>query len=77
MSPELGVVGVEKFARPHEPEEANDGELEDMAVEEAMIGVVKVEPIMHGLDEGEPNRVDPGLRLVVAFESFDEVSVDR
>ena len=77
LGAQLGVVGMEELARAHEPEEAGDGELEDVFVEETMIGVVEVEPIMHGLDEGEANGIHPGLGAVVAFESFDEVAVDR
>ena len=68
---------MEELARAHEPEEANDGELEDVVVEQAMVLVFKVEPLMHGLDEGEPNRVDTGLGSIVPPEAFDEVAVDR
>ena len=68
---------MEELARAHELEEANDGELKDVEVEQAMVLVFKVEPVMHGLDEGEPNRVDTGLGPVVAPEAFDEVAVDR
>ena len=68
---------MEELARAHEPEEANNGELEDVVVEQAMVLVFKVEPLMHGLDEGEPDRVDTGLGPVIAPEAFNEVAVDR
>ena len=67
---------MEELARAHEPEEANNGELEDVLVEQAMVLVVEVEPLMHGLDEGEPNGVDTGLWSIIASEAFDEVPVD-
>ena len=68
---------MEELARAHEPEEANDGELKDVEVEQAMVLVFKVEPVMHGLDEGEPDRVDTSLGPVIAPEAFNEVAVDR
>ena len=68
---------MEELAGSHEPEEADDGELKDVVVEQAMVLVFKVKPVMHGFDEGEPDRVDTGLGPVVAPEAFDEVTVDR
>ena len=47
---------MEELGRAHEPEEANNGELKDVVVEQTVVLVFKVKPVMHGLDEGEPRQ---------------------
>ena len=53
-------VCAKKFTRPHQEEEAHDGEMVDVCVEGAFRGVVEIKVGVQGVDEAETDGVGTG-----------------
>jgi hypothetical protein len=68
----VGVPGVSVLRWAEEPVEGNDGEVDDMAVDLAVDGVVGVEDIEEFADDSDVSRVGSFGRVVFVGHSFVE-----
>jgi hypothetical protein len=68
----VGGLGVGVFTRPEEPEEGDDGHVGCVPVGVAMFGVVEVQGVEHGLEDGGVDRLDTRGRAVLFAEAGEE-----
>ena len=70
MCPSFGRAGCEALGRPKEPEETDEGQVDDVAVRLSFGAVLGVEDLVHVLDDGEVGRASTLEGGFIASEAF-------
>ena len=70
LCPSFGRAGCEVLGRPEEPEETDEGQVDDVAVRLSFGAVLGVEDLVHVLDDGEVGRVSTFGGGFVASKAF-------
>ena len=68
------AVSQEVFSGPEEPEEGNNDEVDGVGIEHAVNGVVEIQGVDEGLQDGDVGWVGSGGRFIFITEGLEERS---